>query len=157
MDLRAWFRTAELPDQRRRQRWCRCHQRHVTSHVPRLSTEVAACVAVAPLAVAADADVRAVYRAYRGALVKRRELLDKLVVIPGPSKDVATVRREFLAPAYVELHQAEPVLDNLRQEAARNDSSVSKATDRRMLQLATLEEPVNDFLAARGLAACKTT
>lgn len=110
-----------------------------------------------PVIISADADARAVYVGYRGALIKRRVLLARLAAIPGPARDVAVVRHSFLEPAAEELLQAESIVNELRQEADRNQPLVSESTDRRMLALATLEEPVNDFLAARGLTACKTT
>lgn len=110
-----------------------------------------------PIAVAADADAKTVYAAYRGAVEQRRKLLDVLAAIPGPSQDVAAVRRGFLDPSYAELHQAQSVVTDLRHQAASRAPAVSEQTIRHMLRLATLEEPINDFLAARGLAACQTS
>jgi len=97
------------------------------------------------------------YVTYAKAVSQRRRLLVEIAKIPGPSADIRDVRRGLLDPSYAELRSADGVLEELRQQAARHQPNVSEATVARMLRVASVEDPINEFLVRRGLTACRTT
>lgn len=109
-----------------------------------------------PLTAPDDADARTIYTVFNEGIHRRQALLDRLAAISGPPNDVTAVRRNFLDPSYEVLGKAREIISELQQQAARREPAVSDRTVRRMLTLAASEEPINDFLAAKGLAACKT-
>jgi hypothetical protein len=110
-----------------------------------------------PTLASANADAATAYAAYGRAVLKRRQLLDRLAAVPGPRKEVSAVRRRLLDPSYAELQRAQEILAELRVQAGSRASRVSERTVTHMLELASLDEPINDFLAVTGLTACMTT